>query len=85
MRRTYHRHLSRKGKLLLFLVGFLWFIGWILGRLGPMVQAAAETAAARQVEEVLHEAVQVYAQWAGENDGLVTIARDENGAIQSLE
>ena len=50
-----------------------------------MVQAAAETAAARQVEEVLHEAVQVYAQWAGENDGLVTIARDENGAIQSLE
>ena len=34
---------------------------------------------------MLHEAVQAYAQWAGENDGLVTIARDENGAIQSLE
>ena len=53
MRRTYRRRLSRKGKLLLFLVGFLWFIGWILGRLGPMVQAAAETAAARQVEEAV--------------------------------
>lgn len=85
MRRTYRRRLSRKGKLLLFLVGFLWFIGWILGRLGPMVQAAAETAAARQVEEVLHEAVQAYAQWAGENDGFVAISRGEEGNILSLE
>lgn len=82
----HRRRLSRRGKTVTFFLFFVFFLLWLWQQFLPVAEAAAETAAVRQVETVLHEAVAEYAAWAEEEvNSLIRVARDEEGRVLSLE